>query len=423
MLDLDFSMYACDPQMPGIGQLTETRVLELISECIDHRWLDACVQDYRIGNVRYAPRDKFVLGLTAPNSNRFIGLRIYPPGGLAERLAATRRRGAQSAFSIPSLGAVGWVFPWDKKLNLEFLRESEALDEWLRARGYGALQSFRLIRYVPEHSYTALVQTAAADGAAQTLYLKVQPGRAGEHTQAVLQYLAGALQQTSIAVPDNVSYHGQHHALLQAALPRNTQRRASDAEVVAALTALHRLPWPAGLSVKTLAPQILFAELTRLLDAIFPAWTAPIRRLYGAIANAQTYAAPAVPLHGDVHLGNVFPLVDGRIGIIDFDSFRPGDAAVDLCSYFAFTVWIRLKAGASIASSMDDFETLLELYNSRCNRPIDRAHAYRTLAQVLLLERIRRGLKRAKITGFEDLQTFYELAEHCVVQAEERLHA
>ena len=164
-------------------------------------------------------------------------------------------------------------------------------------------------------------------------------------------------------------------------------------------------------------------EVTRLVGETFSDWTAPIEALCDDIAHLPVVdPTRAVPLHGDVHLGNFFPLTDGRLGVIDFESFRRGDPAEDLCSYFAFTQWIRMKENRMSNAPLDRFDALIEHYNGNSPTPIPRARAYKTLAQLLVFERIRRGIKRGKISGVADLTAFFTLAEQCVREAKLSRH-
>lgn len=423
MPDINFSLYANDPVLVGIGELNEALILDLLDEHIDHKSLDAPIGRYVIDNVRYSPRQKLVLGLTAPDSVRPIAMRIYPPGNLDKRVALARQEGACHVFAIPPINAIVWVFPSEKKLELKFLLEPDGLAALLKSQRHLQLDVWQLVRYVPEHGYTALVQGTTADSELVDEYLKVQYSNCGESTCQLMNHLAQALgDDGSVVVPTPVSYSVEHNALLQPALSRDIKRSATDDEVATALAALHGVALPNSMPIPNAIDRFenQLNEVLHLVNNTFSNWTGPIKRLCAEIRQLPNIMTPpVVTLHGDVHLGNFFPLTDGRLGVIDFDSSRRGDPAEDLCSYFAFLQWIDMKEGKTSRTLLASFDQLIERYNKRSETPVPRTHAYKVLAQQLIFERIRRGLKRGKITGAADLAAFFTLAEQCVSHARE----
>ena len=167
MSRINFSLYANDPVLGGIADLSTARILQQLGTHLDHSWLDVPFETYVINNVRYAPRQKLVLGLTAPGSCRPIAMRIYPPGNLTRRVAAARAQGSDQVFAIPSINAIVWVFPSEKKLDLQFLQDHGRLALLLEDQRQLQLTAWQLVRYVPEHGYTFIVHGKAAAGELQ----------------------------------------------------------------------------------------------------------------------------------------------------------------------------------------------------------------------------------------------------------------
>jgi hypothetical protein len=373
--------------------------------------LGAPVGAYTLSNLRYSPREKLVLGLVAPGG-RPVSLRLFPAARVDDRFAKAQADDADLTFRLPTLDAVAWIFPAERKLKLQVVADRERVAALVReARGV-ELTDVELVHYVPEHTYTARLRGRTAGGVAVTEYLKVYYDETGARTSAVSAELGCGASAAGLAIPSDQAYVDTDRVLLQRALDRDPQRRVDDLAAARALAQFHALRASTAPVARDDSRRDL--EATAELAAMaFPAYGARVRALCRKVASmcAAIEPGPVVLLHGDPHLGNLFPLRDGRTAFIDLDAVRLGPAERDLASYFAFKLWLGVRRRQAALPLLPAFDALVAAYNEQASRRVEMASAWLRLAVVMLIERVKRGIVRGKLHHADEMLEFLAVAD------------
>lgn len=422
MVNQDFSIFASDPALTSLCGLSVAKLRSVLGNCIPDEMLDAPLKSYRVANLRYSPRQKLVVGLTSKTGKKPIALRIFPRKSLQNRLAKARRTHPASTFLLDELNAVAWVFPGERKLNLDPLADQSRLSEILYSqRGY-RLASLELMHFVPEHTYTARVHGERDDGSAVCEYLKIYYNNDGAITANVMQQLAAQTHNSNIRIPDDVTYFSDQRMLVQSALLRDESHALSNTAAAGALACFHSLS-ASGAREYIGNTDVNHDATLALIAETFPSYSNEVHQASAAtrIALRATSRTEDVLLHGDAHLGNLFPMPDGRVGVIDLDGVRLGPPEEDLASYFAFKLWLKLRDRQDVDALLKQFPVFLQAYNLDARIPVSIRRAYQVLAQKMITERIRRGITRGKIADASELLGFTRIAFACL-EAGERCH-
>jgi len=382
---------------------------------IPERLLSAPASSYRVSNVRYKPCQKLVIGLVSNVGGNPVGMRVFPRKHLADRLVKARSEHPDHTFLLPDADAVAWVFPAERKLKLAVVADPDALAELLSAHRGAVLRRLDLVHFVPEHSYTARVIAEQPDGSRHCEYLKIYYNDAGARAARIAAQLSVQSRRESISLPRSIAYFPEHRMMLQSALPRDPHAKLSLHRAAVALAEFH------GLRALT-APKMVNASEQKidtaiaLVEAVFPGQTHAMARIGRLVQErlAATVAAPDCLLHGDAHLGNLFPLTDGKVGVIDLDGVTIGPPEHDIASFFAFKLWITLREQSPGNSLLDQYPAFIETYNAAAENPISIERAWATLAEKLLTERVCRGISRGKLASEAELEDFLALAADCL---------
>ncbi|HSK21776.1 MAG TPA: phosphotransferase [Egicoccus sp.] len=227
-----------------------------------------------------------------------------------------------------------WRFPNDPFLPglpsaVHYGRVRELLDALggppgtvgLRTRAYRPTR-----RAVVEVTVTDASSPDPVAASGRVLYLKVLAGRRAEE-------LAGMHRQliTTVPVPRVIGVATGQGIVALEALAGATLREAllTDAQLPepVALVELSQRFAASGLTSKR--DPVAFADPTRHLDFltdVVPAAAADLRRIAADVAALE---APLVPVHGDLHDGQLL-LTGGRVtGVLDVDGSGPGHLAGD----------------------------------------------------------------------------------------------
>ena len=418
MVNDDFSIFSRDPVLTSLRDLTVANLCAELGQCVPGTVLDAPPHRYRITNMRYSPAQKLVIGLNTSDGASPIAIRIFPRKSLRNRLTKARRVHPDHTFLLDGASAVAWVFPAERKLKLDLLADRSRLAAILQAHRGFRLTKLELVHFVPEHTFTACAYGRRNDGSDVCEYLKIYYNDDGANTSKMMQQLVAQLDGTSISIPDDVSYLPHERLLIQSSLVRDATARLSDATVAGALAQLHGL--------QASAPPIggddsatHYESILKLVANTFPSLLTSMCRIAGDVRKAlqKTPATGAVLLHGDAHLGNLFPLVNGRIGVIDLDRMCWGPPEEDLASYFAFKLWLQLRRRQSADALLQQFPHFLRTYNREAPSPVSTQRAYIVLAHKMITERIRRGIVRGKLSSASELVEFARLACRCLQAA------
>jgi len=412
MLSGSLAFLARDERLPQLVDLA-ARLPASLGRVVPCELLDAPATDYRIDNFRYRPGKKIVISLLSSSAQRPVAVRIFPLGLAQRQLRKARSSGQGNTFLLDDLGAVAWVFPSEKKLDLSDIADTQRLARMLHECRGLALRGSKLAHYVPEHTYTLELQASDVNDRAVVEYLKIYSDDTGQRAVAFAREL-GPQIGSSLAIATDTAYLASRRVLLQRALPRDTARRLSDAEAAVALARFHRLSCKAAPYLPNSAAERLDLTIS-LVRAVFPECLAAVDELSRAILEATRKLSPTPPvlIHGDAHLGNLLPLTDGRVGFIDLDSIGWGRAERDVCSYFGFKLWLEMRAGNSADTLLQSFPLFVEKYNHAAKVPLRLSRAYLQLALTMVVERISRGIARGKIESAADIEQFVALAWHC----------
>lgn len=415
MVNSDFNIFAADPALTSLRDMSVATLHDALDEAIPPGLLDAPIASYTLSNLRYTPRQKLVMGLTSSQSIRPIALRVFPRAVLKNRLSKARCTHPHHSFSLRGLSTLAWVFPGERKLKLDILadfdRLSQVVDHYRKFR----LENIELMHFVPEHTYTARISGVRPDGSTVEEYLKVFYDLGGAHTANIMKQLHYQLRNSDMLIPDSVSYVPEERVLLQSALQRDFETQLTDEQAATALARFHALS-VVGMRENDDDYAASQRITQALVEAVFPGEAHGVSQVLALIreALAETPTGPRVLLHGDAHLGNLFPLQCGRVGVIDLDGMCWGAPEDDLASFFGFRLWLELRDGGTADDVLARFPDFIDAYNRQANHPVALTRAFAVLAQKLLTERIRRGITRGKIASGSELTGFLYAAICCL---------
>lgn len=413
-----FDLFENDPVLCEIGSLTSKNLVESVAKCIPHSLLDNVANTYAVTNVRYKPTQKLVVGMTSIHTSKPIGLRIFPREKLDRRFDAANSQYPNHTFLLPEISAIAWLFPAERKLNFAILEKVSALNELLLAERGCELKCLELAHFVPEHTFTA--RTVLIDKCNSEIeeYLKIFYDDRGAMTARIMQKISENAASQSFDVPLVTFYSAPHRLLMQSSLQRDFSHKLTFTEAADALAQFHRLSLPRDVSHPS--PQASSVEdLLRMVDITAAALLPKTSELLDSLNKVEldVQPAPQVLLHGDPHLGNIFPLTNGRIGFIDLDGVHRGTADADLASFFAFNLWCALRDGKDALSLLDGFDAFIDKYNNKAETPVPSPNAWIALAKKLIFERVLRGISRGKLRDVSELNAFLELAANCLRRA------
>src|SRR5262249_56097425 len=101
-------------------------------------------------------------------------------------------------------------------------------------------------------------------------------------------------------------------------------------------------------------------ELMELVPRVGPRGE---RLAAGARAGLEAgHLTPLVPSHGDFHHKNVFITVDGRVTVIDFDTFGLQEQAADVAYFLAQTAIMGYRSRGSFAATNRARHCFLQAY-------------------------------------------------------------
>jgi len=419
MVNDDLSMFSADPVLTSLQDLSIENLRSGILKCVPPQLLDAPVPSYEVSNLRYSPGKKMVVGLTSDIGQKPISLRIFPRNNLEDRLAKAQRVHPDHSFLMDSMNAIAWVFPAERKINLDLVGDHARLAQLLRQHRNYELCDVELMHFVPEHTYTARVLGMKNDGSLVREYIKIFADDQGEETSRIMVDLAPKLCDARIRIPDDISYLPEHRLLIQSEVLRDSSRTLSYRAAASALATFH------GLSVDG-APQRIedidsdHATVLELVASVLPEQLPVVRAASIAVRKALAEAPSptnTVLVHGDAHLGNLFPVAGSDVGVIDLDQVAWGWAEDDLASFFAFTIWLRLRKKQDPQLALRDLPHFVAIYNRYAENPVIAGTVYRRLAHKLVAERIRRGIARGKVSSAAQILDFVRIAEQCLAAA------
>lgn len=415
MVNEEFPIYCRDPELESLQRFSVSTLHSELSRHVPSSITDRPLSSYGIRTLRYTPRQKLVLGLQAEGGTIPIAIRVFPRDKVADRFESAQRLHPDHVFLLTGLDAIAWVFPGERKLDLDLIADRDRVAAIIREhRGY-ELSRLDLVHCVPEHTYTARAHGTRSDGTDACDYLKVYYNGQGAKTARLMEELAAGNHDRQIRFPQDVTYLPSYRLLIQPALPRDPGRRLSDVEVADALARIHRLSVNAP-AMDDPDPEREFETVRSLVADTFPELMGSLTRINAEIHSAMndTDSSPAVLLHGDAHLGNLFPLHDGGIGVIDLDRMRHGPPEDDIASFFAFRIWLELRNQGSVDAVIEDFPKFLSVYNRRAPHPVADRIAWLMLAHKMVLERVRRGVARGKFSNGTEIVDFARIACRCL---------
>jgi aminoglycoside phosphotransferase (APT) family kinase protein len=226
------------------------------------------------------------------------------------------------------------------------------------------------------------------------------------------------ISASQIRIPGDVCYLPEHRLLIQSELRRLPGPALSDRSAAAALAVFHGLAANTHFSPAARVQDEHERTLT-LVGKVFPGLVRELGDVSDVVMATleSTSPSPLVLLHGDAHLGNLYPIVDGRVGIIDLDRVVPGKAEEDLASFLTFKMWIRLREKLDPELVLWELPRFVAIYNSHAAAAVRLHDVYVMLAHKMITERIQRGISRAKISDARDISSFIRLTRRCLEAA------
>jgi hypothetical protein len=254
----------------------------------------------------------------------------------------------------PALGAIVQWLPLD--LSLPGLAEPPArLRERLHEAGVRVLPSSAepsRLAYRPRRRAVLRV-----DGHVLKAYASEQRYRAAEaRLRAASGTLAVPTAALQAALPDL-------RVTVQAFLPGRARESAQAAAHAAglALRELHASPVE-GLDRLSPAGQHAAAAISgQTLKAIAPRLEGRVDALVARLGRTMPERLPAVPCHGDFHVGQL-RRGDGGLALVDLDDMTSAPPALDLASYAAHEPW---GERGDLHAAREVLEGLVEGYGSR----------------------------------------------------------
>jgi hypothetical protein len=177
----------------------------------------------------------------------------------------------------------------------------------------------------------------------------------------------------SVPVPHSLGWSGEHGIVVLQAMPGNSLRRQLETTSAplpapaAVVQLLDRFTGPPG--ARGVAGAHRRAEFhARLLRAVAPGLSDRINAIVAALAEIRE-RAPAVPVHGDLHVAQL--LVDGStiVGIVDVDTAGIGHRANDLANMVGHLATLSTVSPA--AARIDAYGAQLMAHFDRVVEPAD----------------------------------------------------
>jgi len=202
-------------------------------------------------------------------------------------------------------------------------------------------------------------------GAGWSMVAKLYPDDLGRRCAAVMSGLR-AVSQSPLELPEPFLWCDRLRVLLMSDVAGTSYRslaveagdnpsaREALRRAGAALARLHAcaVPTEAG-SARTMADHA--RELIRPCPTVLadrrPDLAARVLDVHAAVLAAEP-PHEVVPVHRDLHLGQLVSQPDGGVGVLDWDLCAPGDAALDLGNLLAYIDSRLGSAGRSAADAL-----------------------------------------------------------------------
>lgn len=345
------------------------------------------------------------------------------------------RRGPPLAL-VAEHNMVVWAYPNERKLGALALLADEArlradvLPEVVEAR-WGVRRPIRSITtriagYFPEHACCIRVGIRFSDRhepGEWVVFGKTSFDDRGADTLAAMQWLWQSPAQGGgrLGLARPLCYQAAHRLVWQESVPGETVEslllagapaRPLFSRIGLAVAELHRQALPGLRVVHASDALATLCESSRLLGLAEPSMARRIEAL------ARTLAAHDVAgdvswrttLHGDLHLNNM--LADsGNLYLVDFDSLRSGNPAIELGSFVAALHYRGLLHRTSEQDSRDSAGAFLSAYESVSGTPVSRREIAWHAAAALIHERMSRCLTSLKPGRFELMDALLRRAE------------
>lgn len=344
-----------------------------------------------------------------------LALRAFPTGASEHAFqragASTRRTGGLRPLAhLRELESVVWVFPNDRKLDLDVVRTDSPALAALLGRPPSRC---RLVAYAPEKAATVRCEDAAARALG---YVKVYG--AGEHERPLHahQSLHEALapDHPHLQLPRVLGSSSSAIAVepfAGASLGGLWGRRRDVAyeRLGAAAATLHELPPPIDVPFERLELHRLH-RAAEVIARARPDVGMQARRLLDRLGHTHEPSAEAqVCLHGDLHPKNAL-LSGDRVALIDLDQVSAGPAAAELGGLLAGLRYERVTQMIDTAVERRLRQRMLTGYASV--RPLPPAPEIQWhTAAALLGERALRAVNRVRPLGLRHLPAMLTDAE------------
>jgi hypothetical protein len=417
----EYQQFSDGQHFSALNGMTQGKIRQSLEKSIDTGLLDAPLNTYRVSTVRYKPRRKLVIGMTSDNSLRPISIRFFPSHSLPGRLERANAISPGHVFLLSEPSALAWVFPGERKLDLGLLADYGQLKSLLREYRNQVLHSITMMHFVPEHTYTA--RLCVSDVGARRRYhifLKIYYDDKGARTDFLMRNISNQIDQHAIEIPSHSCYLPEHKLMLQAGLERGRQRVLSESSAASALAQFHSLQIPNCDYGVTQSISDVYRNTRAMLEIKYPdhiaRYASAGQRIFSILDESTD--SPQVLLHGDAHPGNLFPLANGRSGLIDLDAVHPGAPEDDLANYYAFLLWRDVMLRNSPIEHLAGFRQYISAYNKTSGYKVSLRRSLAMLAFKLLAQRVGRAICRAK-SSRGNLLRLIEGAEACTTQAEQ----
>ena len=286
----------------------------------------------------------------------------------AERLAKARRaqlpRGQAGALlGDPATGLVLRRPGLDSRLPGLRLLHAPGLARDLAARMLGiatvGLQAKVTLR-AHRLGKRSVLQIDLIGPGTRRLFVRLRPVSSSSGRQAYDRHVAvfGAARDQGLMLPAPLGFDAELGASVFSALPGRSPDLSgigapgAMAAATASLRRLQRAQGAAGEPYTADDEIALLADWCDRATAVFPHLTSAFRRAFDGVARALSGLSRVtpVPCHRDFHEGQV--LLDGEsAGILDFDTLRMGDPALDAGNLIAHLHLAALRAGQCPAAA------------------------------------------------------------------------
>ncbi len=363
------------------------------------------IRQVTIDRLKYVPGEKAVLGVRVEREGYTTplryGVRIFAQDAVPDRFEKARsQRGlvapecGDPVIHLPSLNAVAWAFPNDRKIaGSSNLLSSDC---WPVT---GPDLTMEILRYVPEQSCTIRLQSVTA----ATLFGKTTQACASGRVMGVLS----ALSQNAaggVGFARHVPSPRAGDFVWQECVP-GASVQAMDllsqpeelARIARAIAGFHQTPCD-GLDVRRPEHLLRSAPRLRNLLAMLPPGSQT-----AALACASwledgpplNSSAPVLTSHGDLHPKNIFD--DGQtVSLIDVDSVALAQPELDLGSFSAALIYFGVLNGLNTQAIEQALTVLRATWCDATGRALDAGLLNWSIATCLIFERVYRCLSRLK---------------------------